>query len=247
MRIKNAASLTLAFIASAAALIGCQSPEAAPASAEIESVSMAAAQKHDMQAERRLRSWATQGLPVAQRELGLLYESRPEQRAEAQQLLEHAAQKGDTEAAFQLAELLRVGVPGTLAAPDKALPWYQQAAQQRHAKAALVLGMLFNNGEGTPQDLAEGARWLSVASELGDGHAMFLLSNAYREGRGVAQDAAHARKLLEESAEHEYPPALQELAMAVEHGDALTAKDEQRASHLMKEATEHRHNNWNRF
>jgi len=247
MRIKNAASLTLAFIASVAALIGCQSPEAAPASAEIESVSMVAAQKHDEQAERRLRNWAAQGLPVAQRELGLLYQARPEQRAEAQQLLEHAAQKGDTEAAFQLAELLRVGVPGSVAAPDKALPWYLQAARQRHAKAALVLGMLFNNGEGTARDLAEGARWLGIASELGNAHAMFLLSNAYREGRGVAQDPVHARKLLEESAEHEYPPALQELAMTVENGDALTAKDELRAAHLMKEATEHRHNNWNRF
>ena len=241
MRIKNAASLTLAFIASAAALIGCQSPETAPASAEIESVSMVAAQKHDMQAERRLRSWAVQGLPVAQRELGLLYQSRPEQREEAQQLLEHAAQKGDTEAAFQLAELLRVGAPGRVAAPEKALPWYRQAALQRHARAALVLGMLFNNGEGTPRDLSEGAHWLQVASELGDGHAMFLLSNAYREGRGVAQDAVQARKLLEEAAEHEYPPALQELAMTVEGDDKL------RASHLMKEATEHRHNNWNRF
>jgi len=245
-RIKNAASLTLAFIACVAALIGCQSPPP-PTSAEIETVSMAAVQKNDVKAERRLRDWAAQGLPVAQRELGILYESRPRQRDEAMQLLEHAANTGDTEAAFQLAEMLRTGAPGIAAAPAKAIPWYEQAAQQKHAKAALILGMLFNNGEGTKADLEQGAKWLAMSSDLGNPHAMFLLSNAYREGRGVAQDPVHARKLLEESAEHEYPPALQELAMTVENGDALTAKDELRAAHLMKEATEHRHNNWNRF
>lgn len=236
MNLKNTARLTLALIASVAVLIGCQSPETAPATAEIESVSMAAVQTHDAQAERRLRNWATQGLPVAQRELGLLYASRSERRAEARQLLEHAAKKGDTEAAYQLAELLRNG--GAVA---KALPWYQQAAQQRHAKAALMLGMLFNNGEGTPRDLTEGARWLTVASDLGNAHAMFLLANAYREGLGVAPDPARAHQLLEESAEHEYPPALQELAMTVQNEDA------QRSAHLLKEATEHRRNNWNRF
>ena len=35
--------------------------------------------------------------------------------------------------------------------------------------------------------------------------------------------------------------------MTVELGDAHSAKDLHRASHLLKEATEHRHNNWNRF
>jgi TPR repeat protein len=70
---------------------------------------------------------------------------------------------------------------------------------------------------------------------------MFLLYNAYREGRGVPRDPAKGHALLEEAAHHEYPPAIQELAMTVQADDAL------RAGHLMKEATEHRHNNWNRF
>jgi hypothetical protein len=35
--------------------------------------------------------------------------------------------------------------------------------------------------------------------------------------------------------------------MTVQLGDALSPKDELRAGHLLKEATEHRRNNWNRF
>lgn len=102
-----------------------------------------------------------------------------------------------------------------------------------------MLGLMAKNGDGVRRDAATAARWLQLASELGNAHAMFLLSYAYREGDGVVRDIERSRMLLEESAEREYPPALHELA--------LTVADPQRASHLMKEATEHRRNNWNRF
>lgn len=238
---------TLFALALMLTLSACQLSKPVPAPAQIESMSMRAAQQGDVVAESRLRDWAQRQAPVAQRELGLLYLTRPAQRPEAQRLFMQAARAGDAEAAFQLAQMLRNGAPGIAAAPDQAIPWYRQAAQQKHARAALMLGMLFNNGEGVGADHAQGARWLAVSSDLGNAHAMFLLSNAYREGRGVEQDEAHARRLLEEAAEHEYPPAIQELAMAVQTGDALSTKDELRAAHLLKEATEHRHNNWNRF
>ena len=35
--------------------------------------------------------------------------------------------------------------------------------------------------------------------------------------------------------------------MTVQLGDAHSARDERRAGYLLKEATEHRRNNWNRF
>jgi uncharacterized protein len=228
-------------------LSACQLSKPVPAPAQIESMSMRAAQQGDVVAESRLRDWAQRQAPVAQRELGLLYLTRPAQRADAQRLFMQAARAGDREAAFQLAETLRNGAPGIPAAPDQAIPWYRQAAQQQHARAALMLGMLFNNGEGAGADNTQGAKWLATASGLGNAHAMFLLSNAYREGHGVERDEARARQLLEEAAEHEYPPAIQELAMTVQTGDTLSARDELRAAHLFKEATEHRHNNWNHF
>lgn len=244
---KSIAPVALAAALSGAALIGCHAPNAAPTSSEIESAGMKARQADDLRSERRLIDWAAQGRPVAQRELGLLFQPRPRQRDEAMRLFEQAARAGDTEAAFQLGEMLRIGVIGVEPAPGRAWPWYKLAAQRRHAGAALVLGMLYKNGDGVPRDDAQGAHWLTIASDLGNAHAMFLLSNAYREGRGVPPDAARARQLLEEAAEHEYPPAVQELAMTVQTGDALSPKDELRAGHLLQEASEHRHNNWNKF
>src|SRR5450830_1846564 len=227
-------ALSLPAVVLAAILAACQaSPPPTPA--EIEAVAMHARQAGDHQAERKVRSWAGKDMPVAERELALIYQARPERRAEALQLFEQAARAGDTEAAFELGQMLRQSQPG------QAWLWYRQAAEQQHAKAALMLGLLAANGEGVVKDQAEAARWLAVSSELGNAHAMFLLYNAYREGRGVVPDLAKSRALLEEAAHHEYPPALQELAMTVQADDAL------QASHLLKEATEHRHNNWNKF
>lgn len=231
----------------AAVLFGCQIQQEKPTSAQIEVIGMKAKQEADPHAERKLMAWAEKNMPVAQRELAILYQSRPKQRDDALTLFEQAARGGDTEAAFQLGEMLRIGVLGVPAAPAAAAPWYTIAAQQQHAKAALVLGLLYKNGEGVARDDAQAAHWLAQASERGNAHAMFLLSNIYNEGLGVPQDRVQARHLLEEAAEHEYPPAIQELAMTVALGDALTPKDELRASHLMKDATEHRRNNWNRF
>lgn len=234
----------------AAALPACQIQREKPSSAQIEAVSMKAAQQADASAERKLITWSAQGLAVAKRELGLLYQGRATQRQQALTLFEQAAQDGDTEAAFRLAEMLRqgtAGIAGVPPAPAAAAHWYQQAAQQQHARAALMLGLLYKNGEGVARDEQLAAHWLEVASERGNPHAMFLLSYIYQEGHGVAPDGKRARALLEEAAEHEYPPAIQELAMTVQLGDGISPKDELRASHLFKEASEHRRNNWNRF
>ncbi|WP_256079108.1 tetratricopeptide repeat protein [Massilia sp. YIM B04103] len=287
-------SITLLACLALAALTACRdggphmaagTDGAGPDAARIESVAMAASQQGNAEAEQRLRSWAARGMPVAQRELGILYRARPGQQEEAMRLLEQAARSGDAQAAFHLAEAYRgiangthpAGARGAAGAASTAPPagadgiraasaastagasapaaaisngsspgalawrWYLAAAEKKHAKAALMLGLLARNGEGVPRDAARSARWLEAASELGNAHAMFLLSYAYREGQGVPRDAARAQHWLEESAEHEYPPALQELAMAVADSDA------ERAGHLLKEAHEHRRNNWNRF
>lgn len=235
--IRQGLRVTVLAAALVATLAGCRH-EPPPDAARIEALSMAAAQGGDGAAERELHRLAERGNAVAERELGILYRAHPERRAEAMALLRRAALANDAQAAFHLGELYRTS-EGNPAGPPAAWAWYQRAAEGGQARAALKLGMMARNGDGVPRDAATAARWLQLASDLGNAHAMFLLSYAYRNGDGVAADPQRARVLLEESAEREYPPALQELALAVD--------DPQRASHLMKEATEHRRNNWNRF
>jgi len=250
MQLKHPHGMTLAAVLASLCMLctleACQRQQQ-PTSAEIETIGMKARQQNDGSAEKHLASWSAQNMPVAQRELAILYKSRPNQRAAALRLFEQSARAGDPDAAFELGDMLRVGVVGVAPAPVAAVGWYAMAATRRHARAALILGMLYKNGDGVIRDDAHAAHWLDVSSQLGNPHAMFLLSNMVKEGQGSGKDPVRARYLLEQAAEHEYPPAIQELAMIVQLGDQYSAKDERHAGYLMKEATEHRHNNWNRF
>lgn len=203
---------------------------------------MLAGQAGDRHAERMLETWAARGMPVAQRELGILYLAREERSGPARTLLERAARAGDAEAAFRMGELGRAGKPSAATAA-----WYRQAALADHSRAALMLGLVLKNGEGVPVDRAGAVRWFEVAARAGNAHAMFLLSNAYADGDGVPADPKRARAMLERAATREYPAALQQLAIIKESGDAWSAKDGAQAAQLWKEATEHRRNNANRF
>jgi hypothetical protein len=217
----------------------------APLPAEIEAVSMEAAQRGDEAAERRLRAWADDGMPVAERELALLHGMR-HQDAQARALFLRAARKGDAEAAYRLGDLERARAQDG-STNGRAAQWYRQAAQQGHAQAALALALLLKNGAGVPVDKAAAAHWLGVAAQAGDAHAMFLLSNAYADGDGVAADPRRARDLLERAADHDYPAALQQLALVKQTGDDFTPKDPAEAEQLLKEAAEHRRSNARRF
>jgi TPR repeat protein len=210
----------------------------APLPAEIEAVAMDASQRGDAAAEQRLQDWAADGMPVAERELALLYRKR-HRDDQARALFLRAARQGDAEAAFALGELERDH--------GRAAPWYRQAAQQGHAQAALALALLLKNGDGIPTDKTAAAHWLGVAAQAGDAHAMFLLSNAYADGDGVPLDPRRARDLLERAADREYPAAIQELALVKQAGDELTPKDAAEADQLLKEGAEHRRSNAQRF
>jgi len=227
-------------------IIACQSKdEMLPSPAQIEATAMTARQGSEASAERRVREWADQGLPVAQRELGLLYKNRLDRRTDAIDMFEKAARAGDAEAAFQLGELYRVPASDGTADPAKAWSWYKLAAQNKHAGAALALAQSPTNGDGARPDPAGTAKWLTVASNLGNAQAMFLLHNAYLDGEGVPRDAARSRHLLEGSARRGYPAAVQELSMAAPLDDKLTPGEDSRASALLKTAIRREHDGAN--
>ncbi|GAB3439046.1 sel1 repeat family protein [Massilia solisilvae] len=237
MRIRT--GLLLAACSLQLALAGCAGK---PSAAQIELLAMGASQRGDYQAEQRLANWASQGLPVAQRELALLYRNRPEMAEAAVGLLRQAAQSGDAEAAFQMGELER-----SRNGLDMAAQWYRAAGATGHPKAALALALMYKNGNGVALDKHQAIRWLEVAANGGNAHAMFLLSNVYADGDGVPADPKKARQLLERSADLEYPAAIQQLALVKQTGDSLTARDSAEAAALLQEAAEHRKSNARRF
>jgi len=93
------------------------------------------------------------------------------------------AEKGDADAAFNLAQAYRLGrgVPLDLAAAQN---WFQRAAVQGHIDAQTTLGLLlFQNG-----NRIGGLRWLKTASEKGEPRAMLVYGTALYNGDGIPQD-----------------------------------------------------------
>ncbi|WP_181259107.1 hypothetical protein [Pseudoduganella armeniaca] len=154
MELFNKSGALIAFVlVSVGALIACQAKEdTVPPAPVIEAVAQKLTIHGGAAAERRLREWAEQGSVVAKRELGMIYQSKTQQRGEAMRLFEEAARAGDSESAFQLAEMVRM--PATEGADERALSLYQQAAERSHAKAALRLASLVRGADVAAQPAA---------------------------------------------------------------------------------------------
>ena len=75
-----------------------------------------------------------------------------------------------------------------------ALREWTPLAEQGDAIAQTSLGVLYERGDGVPQDIKQAVRWYRLAAEQGDAIAQFNLGIMYDNGRGVSQDYKEAVK-----------------------------------------------------
>ena len=75
--------------------------------------------------------------------------------------LERLSQSGDSEAQFQLAQILQHGV-GVAMDEDAALRWYHKAAEKQYERAQYALGEIYKEGRITPQDLVSSYAWYLI-------------------------------------------------------------------------------------
>lgn len=109
---------------------------------------------------------AQAGFAPAQATLGTLF-ARAEKHERAVFWWEKAAEQGDLEAKFNLANACLKGVG---AAKNDARAWdlIMSAAQSGLPAAQARLGLAYATGEGMVQDLIESAKWFCLAADLGD-------------------------------------------------------------------------------
>ena len=84
---------------------------------------------------------------------------------------------------------------------------YHPAAEQGNTEAQIVLGWMYYNGEGVPQDFAEAAAWYRKAAEQGDAGAQTTLGEMYLRGEGVPQDDVEAVAWYRKAAEQGHAEA----------------------------------------
>lgn len=114
---------------------------------------------------------------------------------------QQAADKGNTEAMFRVADMLARGALGERDY-NGAFQWYERAANQGHVAATTMLADCYLRGLGVERNPERAVQLLEVASNFGDTNAMDLLGDLIRRGVGVPQrDPARAFQLFKRAAE----------------------------------------------
>lgn len=93
----------------------------------------------------------------------------------AYQKLREAAEAGDADAQFRLAQTLFNG-PEAVRDEAQARIWLNRAAEQGHADAQFMLGTMYQHGRGVERDLAAARSWFQRAAASGHTGAQQILA-----------------------------------------------------------------------
>ena len=102
-----------------------------------------------------------------------------------------------------------------------ALRGFRIHADRGHAGAQFNLGLMYDKGEGVPQDYAEAARWYRRAAEQGHAVAQFNLGDMYANGEGVPQNYAEALRWYRRAAEQGRAGAQFNLGLMYDKGEGV--------------------------
>jgi localization factor PodJL len=110
-------------------------------------------------------------------------------------------------------------------------------AKAGDARAQLVLGLKYLDGDGVTASDSEAVRWLRRAAEQGDAIAQYRLGALYERGRGVGADPKQASYWYDQSAKRGNRKAMHNLAVAYSDG-AGVAKNLGEAAKLFRQASD---------
>jgi TPR repeat protein len=109
-------------------------------------------------------------------------------------------------------------------------------AQQGDAGAQFLLGALYAQGQGVPQDYGQAVQWFRRAAEQGHVAAQYNLGVRYHEGRGVPQDSPQAAAWFQRAAQQGFARAQYNLGVLYANGDGVPRDDGQAAQWFRRAA-----------
>ena len=120
---------------------------------------------------------------------------------------------------------------------DAALPWVRYAADAGDTDAMSNLGLLYENGQGVPQDCAKAAELYQKAADAGDTRALKYLGVLYKNGWGVPQDYAKAAALFQKAVDAGVTTAIFHLGVLYKNGQGVP-QDFAKAAALLQKAVD---------
>ena len=176
------------------------------------------------EAQRLNRKAADQGNPVAQYNLGDIYDNGqgvPKDSAEAFRWFHQAADQGHAEAQAILGRMYANG-EGVDKDPVAAVKWSLRAAEQGQIYAQCNLANAYAEGKGVLQDRSEAIKWYRLAAAQGHSGAQASLGRIYLDGLGVPKDETEAALWFQKSAEQGDAAAQAKLGQLFQNGIGVT-------------------------
>lgn len=150
-----------------------------------------------------------------------------------------AAEKGDADAQFGLAQLYARGVGVPEKDEELANEWFQKAADNGHPVAAYEIGRAHLYGEGKEEDGDKAYRYMKMAAEAGHDEARYLLAGMVSSGIGVEADRARALEMYKELALEGHPEANVYIGVSYFNGEpGIYERDEKEARKWFERAAE---------
>jgi len=99
-----------------------------------------------------------------------------------------------------------------------ALRYWRTEAERGNASAQHNLSLLYDRGDGVPQNFEEALKWTKASAEQGNHAAQLRLGMFYAGGRAVKRDQAEAAKWFQRSAERDNAQAQYNMGAVYEYG-----------------------------
>ncbi|MBI1891571.1 MAG: sel1 repeat family protein [Burkholderiales bacterium] len=154
--------------------------------------------------------------------------------AAAVNYLDPLAKRGNADAQFMLVSALQT------IDQQKAVYWLRKAAENKQPDAAHILGLMYLQGNGVPEDLPQAKKFLTVAAEKGNPGAQLQLAIFYRTGPVAMQNDNEAFKWMKKAADSGVADAQFRLADMYRYGYGV-APDAAEVQKWLKRAAQQGH------
>lgn len=147
---------------------------------------------------------------VVEKTVAVVSDVKTDAAAKAAAAAKSAAEKGDAEAQFRYAEMLRDG-RGVAKNMKEAAKWTRKAADAGHAPAQCQMGLFYMNGLGVDRDEDKAVDWLEKAAKQNQAQAQYNLG-IYHARFSDKESVRLALKWLNEAVKQDYADAEYNLA-----------------------------------
>ena len=123
--------------------------------------------------------------------------------------------------------------------PQQSTDGATQGEQDAQANQYFQLGLMYEAGDGLPQNDVEAVRWYHLAALRGNASAQVNLGWMIREGRGISRNDVDAVKWFRRSAAQGHPAGQVQLGYMYEQGRGVPQDDAEAVKWYRKSAAQH--------